>query len=113
MPVIACDDIMNGVPVIEGTRVPAYDVAAAANAGLSIEEVLAIWPSIDSDSVAEAVAYATTHPKADERISLSPLPPGAIIIPIAECVDRSPVRTRQRHHGGSDESGSLSMIAIG
>jgi uncharacterized protein (DUF433 family) len=55
--------ILGGTPVIKGTRVPAYDVAASAAKGLSIAEIRADFPSLTEDKIASAILYARATPQ--------------------------------------------------
>ncbi|GLQ89407.1 DUF433 domain-containing protein [Dyella flagellata] len=60
--VVSDPDILNGTPVIKGTRIPVYDVAASANTGYPMEEVLAAYPSLTKVDVERAALYAKTNP---------------------------------------------------
>jgi uncharacterized protein (DUF433 family) len=83
-------DVSGGTPVINGTRVPVYDVAASAAAGLPIEQILDTWPSLDAEKVRLAAIYAEANPlRGRPRVS-SDLPEGATII-----VDRRVARRRK------------------
>ena len=56
-------DILGGSEaVIAGTRVPARDIAHAANAGVPLEDVLRSYPNITAEQVAEAVAWDRDNP---------------------------------------------------
>lgn len=82
--------ILGGTPVINGTRVPVYDVAASVAAGLPIEQILDTWPSLDAEKVRLAAIYAEANPlRGRPRVS-SDLPEGATII-----VDRRVARRRK------------------
>jgi uncharacterized protein (DUF433 family) len=41
--VVRDPEILSGTPVIRGTRVPIYDVAASVAAGISIERILSAY----------------------------------------------------------------------
>jgi uncharacterized protein (DUF433 family) len=83
-------DILGGTPVINGTRVPVYDIAASVAAGLPIEQILDTWPSLDAEKVRLAAIYAEANPlRGRPRVS-SDLPEGATII-----VDRRVARRRK------------------
>ena len=60
--VIEDPEILSGTPVIKGTRVPVYDVAAMVEAGVSIEEILETYPSLKSSQVELAPVYARAVP---------------------------------------------------
>ncbi|RUL78252.1 DUF433 domain-containing protein [Dyella choica] len=55
-------DILNGIPVIKGTRIPAYDVADSVNKGYPIEEILLAYPNLTKSDVEKAALYAKTNP---------------------------------------------------
>ena len=42
-------DILGGTPVIKGTRVPVYDVAASAKAGLTTTRIKDAYPNLDEN----------------------------------------------------------------
>ena len=73
-------DILGGTPVICGSRVPVYDVAASVAAGLSTDRILAAWPSLDAEKVRLASIYAEANPlRGRPRVS-GDLPEGSVII---------------------------------
>jgi uncharacterized protein (DUF433 family) len=49
--VISSSDYLGGTPVIRGTRVPVYDIAASAASGISSERILAAYPSLDAQQI--------------------------------------------------------------
>ena len=55
-------EILRGTPVFKGTRVPAYDVAAMVEAGVSMEEILETYPSLKDWQVRLASVYARAVP---------------------------------------------------
>ena len=55
-------EILGGMPVIKGTRVPVYDVAANVAAGISVERILSSYPSLKREQVGLAVIYAEANP---------------------------------------------------
>ncbi len=57
------EEILSGTPVIRGTRVPVYDVAASVAAGDSIERILSAYPSLDREQVDLAVFFAEANPQ--------------------------------------------------
>lgn len=73
-------DVLGGTPVLKSTRVPIYDVAAAAVAGRSIEEIQAIWPNVDADMVKHAVLFAEANPLRGRPRASAGMPKGAVII---------------------------------
>jgi uncharacterized protein (DUF433 family) len=55
--------ILGGTPVISGTRVPVYDVAASVAAGYSIERILSSYPSLNPEQVELAALFAEANPQ--------------------------------------------------
>jgi uncharacterized protein (DUF433 family) len=78
--VVSDPEILGGTPVVRGTRVPVYDVAASVAAGISIERILTAYPSLNREQVDTAALYAKANPPAAIRRKRSPLPGGAKII---------------------------------
>jgi uncharacterized protein (DUF433 family) len=60
--VTSSPEILGGTPVIRGTRVPVYDVAASVAANIPMDRILAAYPSIDADEVELASIYAEATP---------------------------------------------------
>jgi uncharacterized protein (DUF433 family) len=60
--VVRSPDILSGTPVIRGTRVPVYDVAASVSAGIPMGRILAAYPSLDADKVELAALYGDANP---------------------------------------------------
>jgi uncharacterized protein (DUF433 family) len=60
--VVEDTDILGGTPVIKGTRVPVYDVAASAEAGLTTARIKNAYPSLDDNLIELAVLYAKAMP---------------------------------------------------
>jgi uncharacterized protein (DUF433 family) len=78
--VTASSEILGGMLVVRGTRVPVYDVAASVAAGISFDRILAAYPSIDANQVELASIYAEANPpRGRPRISPGP-PEGAKIL---------------------------------
>lgn len=71
--------ILSGTPVLRGTRVPVYDVAATVEKGISIERILEAYPSLDAEKVALAALYARAVPLRG-RPRQPRRPPGATVI---------------------------------
>lgn len=55
-------EVLSGTPVIAGTRLPASVVAANVKAGMTIEQVIAAFPSINAEQAQAAVEYIQAHP---------------------------------------------------
>lgn len=60
--VIEDPEILSGTPVIKGTRIPVYDIAAAFDAGTPVERILKSYPSIKQSQVELASLYARAVP---------------------------------------------------
>ena len=60
--VVSSPEILSGAPVIRGTRVPVYDVAASVAADIPMDRILAAYPSLDADKVELASIYAEATP---------------------------------------------------
>lgn len=76
--VVSDPAILDGLPVIKGTRIPVHDVAASWRAGHPIGQILAAYPRLCDDDVHRAALYAERNPLR-RRPSVAPRPPlGAI-----------------------------------
>jgi len=62
--IISDPEILWGMPVIKGTRVPVYDLAASVKAGIPRDRILAAYPTIQEHHLDLAVAYAEANPLA-------------------------------------------------
>lgn len=69
-----------GMPVIRGTRIPVYDVAASAAAGIPIERILTAYPSLDPEKVELATLFAEAYPPRGRPRARGELPKGAVIV---------------------------------
>jgi uncharacterized protein (DUF433 family) len=78
--VISDPEIMGGTPVISGTRVPVYDVAASVAAGMTIDRILAAYPSLKLDQVELATLYALANPQRGRPRQRSAMPVGATVV---------------------------------
>ncbi len=56
--VISDLDIMGGVPVIEGTRIPVYVILENLEAGHSVEDILRDYPALTLEGIRAAIHYA-------------------------------------------------------
>lgn len=73
-------DVLDGAPVIRGTRVPVHDVAASVAADLARKDILEAYPSLSFEQVDHAVVYAEAHPlRGRPRTSLA-LPCGSAVV---------------------------------
>lgn len=73
-------DVLGGTPVIRGTRVPVYDVAASVAAGHPIERILEAYPSIDAEKIRLAGIYAEANPLRGRPRAIGDLPEGSVIV---------------------------------
>jgi len=49
---------MGGMPCIRGLRIPVATVVAMVADGMSADEILAAYPDLERDDIAEALQYA-------------------------------------------------------
>ncbi len=78
--VVEDPDILGGTPVIKGTRVPVYDVAASVAAKLPAERILAAYPGLTAEALEMAAFYAEANPQRGRPRRLPSLPTGAVIV---------------------------------
>ncbi|HVB05138.1 MAG TPA: DUF433 domain-containing protein [Acidimicrobiales bacterium] len=50
--------VMGGVPCIHGTRIPVATLISALAEGITSEQLLADFPQLSSEDIAEALRYA-------------------------------------------------------
>jgi len=55
-------EILGGIPVLRGTRVPVHDVAASVAAGFAMERILAAYPSLNADAIELAAIWSCAYP---------------------------------------------------
>ncbi len=72
-------DVLSGAPVIAGTRVPVYDVAASVEKGIAIDRILDAYPSLNREQIELAAFYAKAAPPRG-RPRKHDLPKGATIV---------------------------------
>ncbi len=60
--IVSDPEILGGMPVIEGTRVLVYDLAASVTGGISRDRILSAHPTNEEHHLDLAVAYAKTNP---------------------------------------------------
>jgi len=58
-------EVMGGLPVIRGTRISVYSVAARLADGDSLDDLCADYPTVPAASFDEAASYARSHPRRD------------------------------------------------
>ncbi len=51
-------NVMGGVPTVRGLRFPVATVVAMVADGMTVEEILAEHPDLESDDIAECLRYA-------------------------------------------------------
>lgn len=72
--VVSDPHVLGGTPVIKGTRVPVYAVAAQVAAGVPQERIREDYPSLDDEKIELAAIYAKANPPrgrpASSRIKL-------------------------------------------
>ena len=78
--VSAEEEVLGGTPVIKGTRVPVYDVAASVSAGLPKERILAAYPSLNGNQVELAALFAEANPQRGRPRHRPSPPAGAVIV---------------------------------
>ncbi|MGQ0663685.1 MAG: DUF433 domain-containing protein [Pseudomonadota bacterium] len=61
--VVADPEVMGGEPVIRGTRIPVYLVAAMRGAGAAADEIVRGYPGLDREMVELAWLYAKAYPR--------------------------------------------------
>jgi uncharacterized protein (DUF433 family) len=60
--VVSDPEILSGTPVIKGTRVPVYDIAASVAAGIPMGRILSSYPSLKCEQVELAALFAGANP---------------------------------------------------
>lgn len=61
--VVSDPEILGGTPVIRGTRIPVYDVAASMAAGIPLNRMLVAYPGLDRERLELAKIYADANPQ--------------------------------------------------
>ncbi len=77
--VIVDDEILAGTPVLKGTRIPVYTVAAMVSAGVSKAEILEDFSGLDEKKIELAAVYAKANPLRGRPLSRLKLPAGATL----------------------------------
>ena len=73
-------DILSGTPVIKGTRIPVYDVAASVANGISTKRLLSAYPAIDEETIELAALYAEANPLRGRPRQSPLLKPGSTVV---------------------------------
>ncbi len=77
--VVADPKTMGGAPVIKGTRIPVHDVAALAEVGTSLEEMLETYPRLNAEKIKLARIYADAYPPRGRPRTSGDLPKNAVV----------------------------------
>lgn len=72
--------VLGGTPVLKGTRVPVYDVAASVEAGIDEDRILEAYPSLTTEMLDLAALYARANPMRGRPPAQVRLPPGATVV---------------------------------
>jgi uncharacterized protein (DUF433 family) len=78
--VVSDPEILSGTPVIRGTRVPVYDVAASVASGIPVDRILSAYPSLQREHVELATMYAEANPQRGRPRQRATLPPAAAVV---------------------------------
>ena len=78
--IVSDPESLGGMPVIKGTRVLAYDLAASVKAGIPRDRILAAYPTITEHHLDLAVAYADANPLPRQSRHGLPPWPGATLV---------------------------------
>jgi uncharacterized protein (DUF433 family) len=73
-------EILDGIPVIRGTRVPVHDVAASVSAGIPMERILSSYPTLDREKVELAALFAEANPTRGRPRTRKELLKGSVIV---------------------------------
>lgn len=52
-------EVMDGLPVIKGTRIPVYAILEQVEAGHDTEEILRSYPALCEEDIAAAIRFAS------------------------------------------------------
>lgn len=73
-------EILDGMPVIRGTRIPVHDVGASVSSGTPIDHILRDYPTLDREKVELAAIFSEANPLRGRPRARGELPKGAVII---------------------------------
>lgn len=76
--VVEDPEILGGAPTIRGTRIGAYDVAAAIASGATPERLKGAYPGLSDEDIELAVLYANANPPRGRPRRPAALPAGAL-----------------------------------
>ncbi len=78
--VIEDPEILKGTPVIKGTRIPVYDIAASVEAGQPMDRIAAAYPGLTSRQIELAALFAQANPQRGRPPRTSGPPGKAVIV---------------------------------
>ena len=76
--IVTDPEILGGVPVIRGTRIPAHDIAESVAAGIPNDRILTSYPALDVEKIELAKIYADANPPRGRPRSEPPK--GAVVL---------------------------------
>jgi len=76
--VVEDPEILQGTPVIRGTRIPVYDVASLVDSETPIAELSELYPRLNREQFALASIYAKANPQRG-RPKRRPFPKGTLV----------------------------------
>ncbi|WP_167525535.1 DUF433 domain-containing protein [Roseomonas genomospecies 6] len=77
--VVRDPEILSGTPIIRGTRIPVYDVAASAEKGLPMERILRAYSDLTARDVELARLWAKANPPMGRpKKAIGPADPGTV-----------------------------------
>jgi uncharacterized protein (DUF433 family) len=88
--VVEDPDILGGTPVIRGTRIPVYDIAASVASGFSRERIRSAYRGLDDRTIELATIYADATPARGRPRRLAALAPLAKINSERKVARRNP-----------------------
>jgi uncharacterized protein (DUF433 family) len=86
--VVVDPDILGGMPVIKGTRIPVHDVAASVRKNIPVERILHAYPGLTEQKMALAKLWSDAHPPRGK--------PRRVADDVATAKLRSEVRVRRK-----------------
>ena len=86
--VVVDPDILGGMPVIKGTRIPVHDVAASVRENIPAERILRAYPALTEQKITLAKLWSDAHPPRGK--------PRRVIDDVPAAKLRSEVRVRRK-----------------
>lgn len=84
---VSDSNILGGEPVLKGTRIPVYALAAMRAAGASAEDLIAGYPELSRRNLELAETWSRAHPRRGRPRPLSTLGlkmKGAKVVPLKQ-----------------------------